>query len=313
MRVRRGFTLIELLVVVAIIGILVGLLLPAVQAAREAARLSQCRNNLKQLALAALNYQDAQGTFPTCLYLPQPYTIRGIPWNNSGWLVLMLPQLEQQALHDAVNFSVMWGSTPILPVMPPGWNGRYYGEQNATVRNTAVNVFACPSDPSPIRTDQHADEIRDLSAVGTSYLGNVGSNCLDPASAFPCQAPALGDVTGGNGIYWRQGSRVRAAQVIDGLSNTLMIGEQVMAVTQWNAWVHANQSLGSTALPLNYSHQPPSVLWTWTYSFRSCHPGGGNFALCDGSVRFVKDSIAFPVYQALSTRNGGEMISADSF
>ncbi|MDR3632837.1 MAG: DUF1559 domain-containing protein [Isosphaeraceae bacterium] len=313
MRSRPGFTLVELLVVITIIGVLIGLLLPAVQAAREAARRGQCINNLKQLAQAAHSYQDVQGTFPSCLYQPQAYTVGRRAWNNASWLVLMLPYLEQQPLHDAVNFSVMWGSTPILPVVLPGWDPKYYGEQNATVRNTSIDVFACPSDPSPRNTNLHADEIRDLSAVGTSYVGNMGSNCLDPASGFPCQSPALGDVTGGNGIYWRQGSRVSNPQILDGLSNTAMIGEQIMAASQWNAWVHANQSLGSTALPLNYAHQPPSSLWTWTSSFRSSHPGGADFALCDGSVRFVHDSIAFAVYQALSTRAGGEMLSADSF
>ncbi len=308
MRSRPGFTLIELLVVITIIGVLAGLMLPAVQAAREAARRAQCASNLKQLALAAHNYQDAHGTFPSCLYLPQAYAVGRRAWNNASWLVLMLPQLEQQPLHNAVNFSVMWGSTPILPAVPPGWAPMYYGEQNATVRTTMIDAFACPSD-----TSQHADEIRNLLAVGTSYIGNVGSNCLDPSSGFPCQAPALGDVTGANGIYWRQGSYVSDAQVLDGLSNTFMIGEQVMAASQWNAWVHANQSLGSTALPLNYAHQPSSLSWAWTYSFRSRHPGGAGFALCDGSVRFVKDSVNFVVYQALSTRSGGEAISAGGF
>ena len=164
MRSCRGFTLIELMVVIVMIGILIALLLPAVQAAREAARNTQCRNNLKQLALAASNYQGAMGCFPSCLYVLPSASMNGRAWNNAGWLTLMLSQLEQQPLYNAWNSSVMWGTT----FVGPGWDPQYYGNQNETVRNTVVNVFACPSDPSPRVSTLHADEIQDLSAAGTS-------------------------------------------------------------------------------------------------------------------------------------------------
>ena len=317
MRSRRAFTLIELLAVISIIGLLCALLLPAVQAAREASRRAQCVNNLKQLALAAQNYHDAFGSFPGGQFL-HPFGAAaqrpGQRENNAGWLVMILPQLEQQPLYNAVNFSFMWGVA-----RQGSWTS--YGEQNATVRQTVINVFTCPSDPSPRLTNNHADEIGSDEAAGTSYLGNIGSNCLgDPP--FPCAQPELGDVPndprGGNGVIWRKGS-ASIAQVTDGLSNTFLAGEQVMGITPWDAWVHANESLGSSALPLNYRPPYPNegapaiTYWFWTYSFRSRHPGGGNFAFCDGSVRFVKDTVDLRVYQALSTRGLGEVVSADAY
>jgi prepilin-type N-terminal cleavage/methylation domain-containing protein/prepilin-type processing-associated H-X9-DG protein len=309
MRLRPGFTLIELLVVITIIGILTALLLPAVQSAREAARRVQCQNNLKQLALAASNYQSAMTCYPSCLYLHPTAVKNGLPWNNAGWLTLMLGQLDQQPLYNAVNTFVMWGTTPV----PGGWDPRYYGNQNETVRTTVLNVLTCPSDTSPPLSTLHADEVEGLLAVGTSYVGSLGSNCLVSGANFPCVNPVLGDGTGANGIFWREGSMVTPGSVTDGLSNTFMAGEQIMAASQWNTWVHGNQSLASTALPLNYSPDPPTTLWTSTYSFRSEHPSGANFAFCDGTIRFVKATIDFRVYQALSTRNLGEVIPADAY
>jgi len=311
MRKRAGLTLIEVLVVVGVIGLLAALILPAVQSAREAARRAQCVNNLKQLVLAAQGYHGSMGSFPSCLYLHPAYSKAGRAWNNAGWLALMLPQLDQQPLYSAINFEIMWGSTPVTGPWGTAWSPRLYGEQNATVRAAVVDTFVCPSDPSPRVDALNADEVMGREAAGTSYVGNVGSNCLDRAvNGFPCADPMLGDLTGGNGVYWRHGSRVSAAEVTDGLSNTFMAGEQVMAASQWNAWVHANQSLASTALPLNYAPPQGMTNWVWTYSFRSRHPGGANFGLCDGSVRFVKDSVAFGVYQALNTRASADAAGA---
>lgn len=330
---RRGFTLIELLVVIAIIAVLIALLLPAVQAAREAARRAQCVNNLKQLALASHNYHDVHGRFPAGLYLHPVFGPPGLNWNNSSWLVLLLPQLEQQPLHNAVNFSIMWGDQ-----LGGGWrwSPNQMGQQNMTVRMTVVNALICPSDPSPNIDNTNADEIIGQQAAGTSYIGSVGDNCLACApaagvvelcsdTARNCRGPQLGHnkVTepqienggsAGSGIYWAWGSNVGVNMITDGTSNTIMAGEQIRAITRWNSWVHANQSVGSTAIPLNYKLPRPDVEnWTRQYSFRSLHPGGGNFAMCDGSVKFLKDTINFPIYQALSTRAQGEIISADAY
>ena len=336
----RGFTLIELLVVIAIIAVLIALLLPAVQAAREAARRAQCVNNLKQLGLAAHNYHSASEIFPACLYLHPVFgPTNGLAWNNSSWLVLMLPQMEQTPLYNAVNFSKMWGTN-----LGGGWrwSANFMGQENSTVRLTVINSLGCPSDPSPRTDNTNADEIIGSVGAGTSYVGNMGDNCLACSGAvndarngtvilcsgngnLPCRLPQLGHGrtadpqennggTAGSGIFWAWGSNVNLAQVTDGTSNTFMAGEQIQQVTRWNCWVHANQSVGSTAVPLNYKLRPASVEnWTWQISFRSMHPGGANFLLADGSVKFIKDTINFNIYQALSTRGFQEVISQDSY
>jgi prepilin-type N-terminal cleavage/methylation domain-containing protein/prepilin-type processing-associated H-X9-DG protein len=336
----RGFTLIELLVVISIIAVLIALLLPAVQAAREAARRAQCVNNLKQLGIAMHNYHDVNGKFPAGLYLHPVYDTSGKAWNNSSWIVLMLPQMEQQALWNAVNFSKMWGTN-----LGAGWTWKpqYLGTENMTVRVTVLNALICPSDPSPDVDATNSDEIATALAAGTSYVGNVGDNCLACAeSAVPqvlagqtilctsdlgyrCRYPQIGHnrlstaqqdngPTAGSGIFWAWGSNAGLNMVTDGSSNTMAIGEQVRAVTNWNAWVHANASVGSTGIPLNYKLKVPNVGdWTHQYTFRSMHPGGANFTFTDGSVKFIKTSINFAIYQGLSTRAHGEIISSDSF
>ncbi len=316
---RRGFTLIELLVVIAIIAVLIALLLPAVQAAREAARRASCVNNLKQLALGAANYHDQIGTFPSGEYLNAAIWKGNpnAPGNNTGWIVQMLAQLDQQAMYNAVNFTWMWGNAG-------SWAGKTNtGEQNLTIRRTVLSLALCPSDPSPPLSSSHADEIVTEPAVGTSYIGNLGSNCISGSTSYPCAKPSLGDDNtanppGGNGMINRDGPYTRIAQVTDGTSNTFLIGEQLMAATTYSAWVHSNQSIGSTAIPMNFVYIVPatglpSTAYNYTYSFRSKHPGGVNFAFVDGSVHFLKQSITLGVYQALSTRGLGEVVSADQY
>jgi len=348
-RSRRGFTLIELLVVIAIIAVLIALLLPAVQAAREAARRAQCVNNMKQLALACHNYNQIQNSMPANLYLHPNYSTGTYNWNNSSWIVFLLPQMEQQPLYNSVNFSIMWGTQAL-----GAWSPTYLGTQNLTVRVSVINSLLCPSDPSPALDTTNADEISgNQLAAGTSYVGNVGDNCLAcsgivggnavvsfcGSQGYNCRGNQLGDplvntpgVPGqptGSGIFWRECPGVPLQQIIDGTSNTFLAGEQIMKVTLWNSWVEANQCVGSTALPLNYlapgvtiAGQGSTVIatggsdtgsWTHWYNFRSMHPGGGNFAMCDGSVRFIKSTISMPVYQGLSTRGNGEVLSSDSY
>jgi prepilin-type N-terminal cleavage/methylation domain-containing protein/prepilin-type processing-associated H-X9-DG protein len=340
----RGFTLIELLVVIAIIAVLIALLLPAVQAAREAARRAQCVNNMKQLAIACHNYNSTTNIFPANLYLHPNYSTATYNWNNSSWIVFVLPYMEQQPLYSAINFNFMWG-----PNQLGNWSANVVGQQNSTVRQTVISALLCPSDPSPAVDMNNADEIGNSLAAGTSYVGNLGDNCLACApvagtvslcasQGYLCRGNQLGDPstqtippsTGtGSGIFWRECSGVSLAEITDGTSNTMLAGEQIMKVTDWNAWVEANQSIGSTAIPLNYLAPGVSIQgagstivvgggsdlgnWFHWYSFRSMHPGGGNFAMCDGSVKFLKSSINMATYQALSTRAMGEVISSDAY
>jgi len=341
----RGFTLIELLVVIAIIAVLIALLLPAVQAAREAARRAQCVNNMKQLGLACHNYADIMNILPANLYLHPNYASASYYWNNSSWLVMTLPQMEQQPLYNAVNFSIMWG-----PGAQGNWTARMVGQQNSTVRVSVINSLICPSDSSPATDTTNADEIGSQPAAGTSYVGNVGDNCLGcspgegvvalcAAQGYRCRGQSLGDPTTntagipgsptGSGIFWRECPGVTLASITDGTSNTFFAGEQIMRVTNWNAWVEANQCVGSTAVPLNYVAPKFAITgsgsvdlttgktdvgsWQHWYSFRSQHPGGGNFLMGDGSVKFIKTSINFSTYQALSTRGGGEVVSSDAY
>jgi len=338
-RKLRGFTLIELLVVIAIIAVLIGLLLPAVQAAREAARRAQCVNNLKQLCLASHNYHDVNGKFPTTMYLHPVFgPTSGVAWNNASWIVFLLPQLEQQPLYNAVNFSMMMGTQ-----IDGGWrwSPRYaVGDPNSTVRLSVLNALICPSDDSPNIDNTNADDLIGLTAAGTSYVGNMGDNCLACGGGLndrlgqvvacndlnlPCRFPQLGHARitdeqldngspAGSGIYWAWGSNVGINMITDGTTNTFMAGEQIRKITRWNSWVQANQSVGSTAVPLNYKLVPANVEnWTRQISFRSNHPGGANFGMADGSVKFVKSTINFNIYQALSTRANGEIVSADSY
>jgi prepilin-type N-terminal cleavage/methylation domain-containing protein/prepilin-type processing-associated H-X9-DG protein len=342
---RRGFTLIELLVVIAIIAVLIALLLPAVQSAREAARRAQCVNNLKQLALACHNYNSTYNTFPANLYLHPCYATNTYYWNNSSWLVFLLPSMEQQPLYNAINFSYMWGTNQIC-----NW-GQGLGLQNMTVRQTVINSLLCPTDPSPATDLTNSDEVTGQLAAGTSYVGNVGDNCLAcganagqqifcSSQGYYCRGAQLGDPQNpttfpiqpstGTGIFWRQDWGVPLQQITDGTSNTFLAGEQIQMVTLWNEWVEANATVGSTAIPLNYLGPNLAIVqglgsinkltgqtdvgdWPSWYSFRSMHPGGGNFAMCDGSVKFIKSSISMPIYQGLSTRGMGEVISSDSY
>jgi prepilin-type N-terminal cleavage/methylation domain-containing protein/prepilin-type processing-associated H-X9-DG protein len=344
---RRGFTLIELLVVIAIIAVLIALLLPAVQSAREAARRSQCLNNLKQMGLGMHNYHQAVGTFPMGNTIAA-YSYSSAPQGTTTWgtfsaHALLLPYLEQQPLYNSCNFS---------------WNV-WYGtgnKINATVWNTKVNAFLCPSD----------------NYAGTSYLNSYYGSFGTGTNPWSTQT---------NGIFAPEQTAYSIAAVTDGTSNTIcfveaLTGNPTNYTAPWRSYVSgvlgtvpctlllndARQNLpavmqvaqqcvqliqsgsvgtnndrgqywqtGSPGLSLTSIIIPPS-----SASFRiagcrwdcsagcgidfghifvpsSNHPGGVNVLFADGSVRFVKSSVNQLTWMALGSTNDGEVITADSY
>jgi prepilin-type N-terminal cleavage/methylation domain-containing protein/prepilin-type processing-associated H-X9-DG protein len=279
MRQARGFTLIELLVVIAIIGVLVAVLLPAVQTAREAARRVQCTNNLKQFGLALHNYHDRVGTFPPgyVARVAKDGTDLGPGW---GWAACLLGDLEQVNLQNQVRFE--------LDIGDPA---------NATARTDSLSVFLCPSDG---RSGTFIPEDSAAAVAHANYAGVFGSNELK-------DGPGIG-----NGTFHRN-SRIRIADLTDGLSNTLLVGERGrrVSVATWPGAVPDADEAPS--LVLGDSGTTPNSPNADKDDFSSRHPQGANFLFADSSVRPIKDSISPAVWNALATRAGGEPVSAGDF
>jgi prepilin-type N-terminal cleavage/methylation domain-containing protein/prepilin-type processing-associated H-X9-DG protein len=349
-KTRGGFTLIELLVVIAIIGVLIALLLPAVQAAREAARRSQCVNNLKQLALAAANYESSNGAFPGGSY--SNFNGGKYPENFSVF-VRMLPFTEQAPMYNSVNFSLN--------------SGNY---ENLTIAGVKLSILTCPSEPNnnpsiiAASTPQASFNVVNIKNLppGTwlqyfsSYAGNAGTFNFGYNTSYPAAEFAMY-----NGVIYND-STVRISDITDGTSNTMIFGEHSHFAFQrfdpayansdnsWNSGRYYD-TLFCTMYPMNVGNGtsgPSSFYYYFPGDATSNHPGGANFAFCDGSVKFLKNTInswtfgagnqtkygdSLPdgvtvdssgfiyslgtarlgVYQALSTRNVNEVISADSY
>lgn len=287
---QRGFTLVELLVVIAIIGILVGLLLPAVQAAREAARRMQCSNNLRQLGLAVHNYESAHKR------IPSGWTDNGQSGEPGwGWSSALLPFMEGGNLHNLIDDRL-------------SIDNAYHSQ----VRTTVVPTFLCPSDSGEnlfTISEGHAhthltltNKSIDIDAGGNPLFEIAKSNFVGMFGTFELEdAPYQG-----NGMYFGN-SRVKFRDVTDGLSNTLMIGERSSRLGQ-SIW-HGNipEATEPHARILGVADHSPNHSDGHFEDFRSYHTGGVNFMRADVSVRFLSETIDDIVYQAMSTRNGGEI------
>lgn len=301
-RSERGFTLIELLVVISIIGVLIALLLPAVQAAREAARRAQCINQLKQIGIALHNYEGVH------LALPPGY-LSGVDATGNdngpgwGWASMLLPTMEQTTTFSAINFS--------LNVEAPA---------NLTARLVGVNSFLCPSDrveaswPAVNRDFVTGAPLTEICRVAPSnYVGMSGTSEPGPD---------------GEGILFR-GSRIAFRDITDGLSQTIAIGERshLLGVANWPGAVTGaylfdddGDQIGTqdleTAAGMILGHAGegagPGSNRSEPNQFYSMHAGRGvNFLFADGHVSFLKSTMNYKTYLGLATRSGGEVISGE--
>jgi prepilin-type N-terminal cleavage/methylation domain-containing protein/prepilin-type processing-associated H-X9-DG protein len=359
---RRGFTLIELLVVIAIIAVLIGLLLPAVQAAREAARRVQCVNNLKQIGLALQNYHSTNDSFPPASLPVVTATSPKVAQNASFSAHARLLQfLEQQALYNAMNFS--YGCFNSVDT--------YGNAANSTATETRLNVFLCPSTTPPsfniIRTNGQS-----FAAPGNSYFCSTGSTLEYD-----------GNQAGGppNGPFQHRGPAIGIRDIQDGTSNTVAFGEWKIGSGNPNVVTIASDIIWMSGFPSGVARNTPSmnlplanannalISWLnqcaasastnrnngsvgqgedWAYglpaytlgnitlapnpkyptcmtaavgtqdspgvnTLSSYHPGGANVVLCDGSVRFLKDSTNPNTIWALGSRAQGEVLDAGGY
>jgi prepilin-type N-terminal cleavage/methylation domain-containing protein len=322
-RASRAFTLIEMMVSIAVIVILIGLLLPAVQSAREAARRVRCEANLKQIALAMHEYHDVQGSLPPGK--------KACCWGT--WLMFILPQVEQQSLFNAYNFS--GNNTPGLSTNYDT-DLRYFGAANQTVTSTRLSIYTCPSDQlaAPISVTTVGVTRACTSQNYAVNFGNTLQNQADlPGNAFG--GSPFGDVGSPIGDHSTPGRpTVSFRDIIDGTSTTLLAAEVVVGqgadlrgfswwgdAAGFETYMAPNSRSPDVLAEADYcSNLPPNPPCTFStpaltdvYGVRSRHPGGVHAAMADGTVRFVKDSVAIQVWRALSTTRGNEIVDPGSY
>jgi prepilin-type N-terminal cleavage/methylation domain-containing protein/prepilin-type processing-associated H-X9-DG protein len=345
---RRAFTLIELLVVIAIIAVLIALLLPAVQAAREAARRSQCVNNLKQIGLALHNYHSVHDTFPPGAVMAYGNVIGGPDyfnsWNNWSASALLLPYLEQKSVYDAINFNIsaLYPSYFLLTIA------------NDTMYNMRVASFMCPSDPESgrVRINNYHMSLgastNGLSSNTTGLFANLIANGIRDVTDGTSNTVAYSEVIVGaanNGNFTRQNGVVDAtypsgSQLADAFQNVNLVNQAIQAcTTQWKTSTSASSftnrggerwGWGTTGVSMFVTivtPNSPNVPWrSCRHQCSGCgadaaqisnatsfHPGGVNACMADGSVRFVKNTINTTIWWSLGTRGRGEVISSDSY
>ncbi len=280
---------------IAIIGVLISLLIPAIQAAREAGRRAACQNNLAQIALAVQQFSGEQGRYPP-----------GQCWGTIGfgadakawsWLARILPYCEENALYRQ-------GDVPEKTLRESG------------IMDQRVRLFLCPTDSySCLGPRENAGDLHAVPVGQTNYKGVSGANWGADASLNTDDIGTLFPNPGkngswdgqddGDGILWRcdYQAGIREANVTDGLSHTFLAGEDLPEKNIWCSWPYANNAYGTCAIPPNYSYKN-SYWWPNTSSFRSAHPGGLNFSLADGSTHFINADIDMATYRARSHPRG---------
>ncbi len=323
----QGFTLVELLVVIAIIGVLVALLLPAIQSAREAARRISCTNNIRQVCFATLNYEDTYGKLPPgSVFQTQRRTADGgrIQWRAS-LSARILPFAESSALHGLIDFDQNYISNQQL-------------EDGTYISAYVVPMYICPSDDSEMYREVGNGQL----FAKTNYAASSGSRMLNESSTAGCptvctnepvdwnrfalkEEVTLGSMNAGtavrSGPFTRYEWQTELREVTDGLSQTIFFGEVVpdCSVHARRGWLDANNADGmaTTTVPINYdSCQDDSpdgcqrpCNWNMEFGFKSRHPGGANFAYGDGSVHFITEDVDHENYQLLGDMADGGVIS----
>lgn len=314
---QNGFTLVELLVVIAIIGILVSMLLPAVQSVREAARRTVCKNNLKQLGLALHNYESALSKFPPGFVSevtgPWPGGSNDpVPEIGPGWnmLSMILPQLDQENLHRQIHFH--------LPITDPA---------NRIARATRIPVFRCPSDTwnEPVSVWPRSIGLEDLAA--TSFVGVLGG--ADPSGNGPTgDYLARYEEPNFNGMFHRN-TAIRHRDITDGTSNTIGIGERasMFSPNGWAGVVPGGQTVFSPRIAASRGQEVgdtvrPAITMTTVHvrsggpnsptgspgGFWGPHPGGAQFVLMDGSTHTIATDVDIEIFRALAGRNDGVFV-----
>jgi prepilin-type N-terminal cleavage/methylation domain-containing protein/prepilin-type processing-associated H-X9-DG protein len=313
--VTKGFTLVELLVVIAIIGILVALLLPAVQAAREAARRASCVNNIKNLALGVLNHEGAKKVFPLSYDGYAQATAEGArpnEENGSSWIVSTLPYLEEQSMYDRFKSSgaLKGRYNPYNGAQASGNMG--IGLNTPEVRAliaTPLPLVRCPSDPSFPQAVPDIFSFQNVPIAATNYKGCMGNTYTWGQFTY-ADIKANMEHPPNPGIFYRNTYivPVTAKKITDGLSHTYMIGEDLPEYNGHWAAYFSNTTVSSTDAPLNYMPNPPAPEKYYdVMGFRSRHPGGAHFAMADASVDFVDEGIDPDTYQNLSTKAGNKI------
>ncbi|MBW3538642.1 MAG: DUF1559 domain-containing protein [Planctomycetes bacterium] len=312
---RRGFTVIELLAVVSVIAVLTALILPAVQQAREAARRTQCRNHLKQIAVALYAYHDRSRQFPV-------NSGNGLvpgqrPWQTGHHrkgtpLVGLLPLLDQKPFYDRLDF----GGDVVGQIIA-----------DEALRRTAFPVFLCPS-------DQNAGGVPADRAM-TNYAPSIGAQAMrsrngdcdqwvpfgNPFGNGPASFGGSTDPRRISGVFARHSWAARFDQIRDGASQTIAFGEVRAGCNQRihnGGWYEPATMFFATTIPINYpscTREPPAAAGCFSWEaldaaqgFKSAHAGGAHFLLCDGAVRFISENISYHVYQKLGDRRDGQVI-----
>lgn len=329
---RRAFTLVELLVVIAIIGVLVGLLLPAVQMAREAARRTYCTNNVKQLAMACINSATTQNKLPrnVCGSLTGADSMK-----TMSWIVGVLPNVEQNNLYEQFTFAPSAGFPgQVIDLALPA---------NASIAGNSLSLVRCPSDPSPSTMAARGESgwFNAATTMGTtSYKGVMGSYWVQvPQASWATTQPHLRPIIktadygsvdyrfdANNGVFhpgvlWasniKEACQVKLADIKDGTSNTFLMGESVPEFATRTAWAHSVMNSATTYMAPNAKAacqntnnklkdlKACALDYENNSSFMSMHPGAVVFAMCDGSTKIVADSVDIDVYRRVGSMADG--------